>query len=147
MGGSANRARRATDRILASGESFVVTRKGVVLVNALAHDAVLEVPDPARCAIVLAPHARGRSALSLAAEIGCLKTRTDSAMLSELPAGIRRETVEREARRLRSQVLWLLLQHLRHTVVGFARTLLARPRVPLARTWRALSRSWRTSAN
>ena len=50
-----------TDRILASGESFVVTRKGVVLVNALAHDAVLEVPDPARCAIVRLCRSRPRS--------------------------------------------------------------------------------------
>ena len=136
-----------TDRVLMSGEEFVAARKGVVLVNALAHDAVLEVRAPARCAIVRAPHARGPSAPSLAAEIALLRPRTDPDALRELPIGARRETVEIEARRLRSQVVWLVLQNLRHGAAGLACALLARARSMLGRTWRALSRGWRTSAN
>ncbi len=99
------------DRILASGESFVFDRPGVALLNALAHDAVIHYPGTVGCSITRAPATQPASALSLAADIGRIGPRYDPAVLTRFPAGARRMAVEREARRMRAQAQWLVLEH------------------------------------
>ena len=101
------------DRILSARETFVFERPGIALLNALAHDAVVEYSDASRCAIVRAPSAQPGSEPSLGADIQRIAPRYDPAALTRLPAGARRTTVEREARRMRAQAQWLVLQHAR----------------------------------
>jgi len=136
----------ARDHILSAGETFVCDRAGTVLVNALAHDAVLDLPDPSRFAIVR-PYS-GRSALSLAADIGRIKARIEPQALRALPAGVRREVVEREARRMRRQVDWLVLQHARLGMTRLVRRLVACARGALLHVRRSmLSRARHSDAN
>jgi hypothetical protein len=124
------------DHILCAGESFVCDRAGAVLVNAAANDAVLDYPDPARCTIVRTS-STGRSARSLAADIGRIKARIEPQALRALPGGVRREIVEREAQRMRRQVSWLVFHHLRRDAIDLPLRLFARVRGWLARTRRA----------
>ena len=107
------------DRVLCAGESFAIDRPGIVLINALAHDAIVNYSEPARCTITRALPNRCNSALSLAAEIGHIRARIEPQTLRAMPAGIRREALEREVRRMRSQVVWLILQHVRRVAATF----------------------------
>lgn len=108
------------DRVLVAGETFTIDRPGAVLINALAHDAVLACSEPGRCSITrIAPY-RGKSTPSLAAEIAHVTACTDARALHALPAGMRREVVELEARRMRSQVVWLVAQHAWRALSAFA---------------------------
>lgn len=111
--------RDTMDRIVCAGETFVVDRPGVVLVNALAADAVLEYPDATAATIVRAPATGNPTALSLAAEIGRIRSRVEPRVLHAMPAGARREIVEREALRMRRQVAWLVFQHLKSGFAAF----------------------------
>jgi hypothetical protein len=105
------------DRVVCAGETFVIDRPGVVLVNALAADAVVEYPDAA-ATIVRARAAGNPTALSLAAEIGRIRSRVEPRVLRAMPAGARREIVEREALRMRRQVAWLVFQHLKNALAA-----------------------------
>jgi hypothetical protein len=107
------------DRILCAGEIFAIDRPGIVLINALGHDAIVQYSEPARCTITRALPNRGHSALSLAAEIGHIRARIEPQTLRAMPAGIRQETLEREVRRMRSQVVWLIVQHVRRVAAAF----------------------------
>jgi hypothetical protein len=131
------------DHVLSAGESFVCDRAGKVLVNALAHDAVLVVPDLARCTI--ARPAPGR--ISLAADIGRIKARIEPRALRTLPMDARREIVEREAQRMRHQVNWLVFQHARRGVAGLFRRLFDRACSLLARARRAVAGRLRPSGS
>jgi hypothetical protein len=111
--------RDTMDRIVCAGETFVLDRPGVVLVNALAADAVVEYPDAAAATIVRAPATASPTALSLAAEIGRIRSRVEPRVLHAMPAGARREIVEREALRMRRQVAWLVFQHLKSGLAAF----------------------------
>lgn len=136
------------DRILGAGETFCAERPGTVLVNALAHDATLEYSaHPARCSITLAAPYRGKSATTLAAEIGRLQSRIKPQALREMAAGARREAVEREVRRMRSQVFWLVLQHAKRAVVATITAAAVRSTQALKRAWRASSRARRANAS
>lgn len=132
------------DHVLSVGESFVCDRGGVVLINALAHDAVLDYPDPARCTIIR-PTQAGRSALSLAADIGRIKARIDPQILRKLPAGVRREMVEHETQRMRRQVSWLVFQHVRRGMARLSLRLFTRLRGLLTRARRAVTSRLRQS--
>lgn len=125
------------DRIVAAGETFVFDRSGIALLNALAHDAVVSYAAGAHCTITRTPATGQRTALSLAAEIGRIRPRYDPATLIVLPATVRRTTVEREARRMRAQALWLVLQHARGASAQIYATLSGKIRVLLARAGRA----------
>jgi hypothetical protein len=101
------------DRVLCAGESFTLDRPGIVLINALAHDAIVHYPEPARCTITRTFPDQARGALSLAAEIGHINARIEPQTLRAMPVGIRREALEGEVRRMRSQVVWLIVRHAR----------------------------------
>jgi hypothetical protein len=105
----------ATDRIIAAGESFVCDRAGVVLVNAVAHDAVVEYPHP-QCCSISRPAVRSGEMPGLAADLGRVRTRIDPQQLAAMPIGVRREAVEGEVKRMRRQVAWLVFQHARRAV-------------------------------
>jgi len=107
------------DRVIAAGESFVCDRAGVVLVNALAHDAVVEHPRPDRCTISRPALSRCRKMPELATDLARIKPRIDSQRLAAMPIGIRREAVEREVQRMRRQVAWLVFQHARGAIAEF----------------------------
>jgi hypothetical protein len=126
------------DHVLSAGETFVCDRAGVVLVNALAHDAVLDIPDLACCTIV-APVPGDRRAISLGADLGRIEARVEPQALLTLPAGARREIVEREAQRIRSQVNWLVFQHARRSVANVTLRLFIRVRGLLAQARRAVA--------
>ena len=104
------------DWILSAGETFVCDRAGLVVVNALAHDAVLEYPHAERLRISTPARLHDKSAMTLAAEIGRIKARITPQSLATMPIGPRREAVEREARRMRGQVTWLVWQHARRAL-------------------------------
>jgi hypothetical protein len=129
------------DRILAAGETFVSDRAATVLINALAHDAVIECSDAARCTITRAIAHGGRNALTLAAEIGRVRARIAPQTLRAMPAGIRREAVEREVRRMRGQVAWLVAQHAKRAALAFGIACVSRSAALLARAWRSLART------
>jgi hypothetical protein len=136
------------DRILGAGESFLAERRGTVLVNALAHDATLEhSAHPARCSIMLTAPYRGKSATTLAAEIGRLQSRIRPQELRAMTAGPRREAVEREARRMRGQVFWLVLQHAKRALVATVTGATTRLAQAFKRAWRASSRARRANAS
>lgn len=114
------------DRIVCAGETFVVDRPGAVLVNALASYAVLEYPDGEGSIVVRPPASEGASTLSLDAEIARIRSRVDPEVLRAMPAADRREIVEREAHRMRSQVAWLVLQHMKNGLAAIFAGALAR---------------------
>ena len=135
------------DRVLGPDESFAVTHPGVVLLNALAHDAVVAYPRAAPSTITRTVTAGQHSATSLAREIGRMRPRFDPAALEHLAAGDRRLLVEQEARRMRAQAQWLVVQHVRGAVArGFA-TVLRRIRDVFAQAPQAARRRGRVSAN
>jgi hypothetical protein len=136
------------DRIVAAGETFVFDRPGVALLNALAHDAVVEYRDPLRCEITRAPASGKKSALSLAEEIGRLRPRYDPERLAALPQSALRTTVEHEVQRMRAQAHWLLLQHIKRNLFGVLDALSVGARRALAHVQRAIvARRGRISAN
>jgi hypothetical protein len=104
------------DRILSAGEAFRFDRTGIALVNALGSDAALAFSSG-----LDAEHARPSAPrsvpVSLGAEIARLCTRIDRHRLAQLPPATRNAMVECEARRMRAQVLWLVLQRTRHAAV------------------------------
>jgi hypothetical protein len=102
------------DRVLSAGEAFSFDRTGMALVNALGSDAAVAISEgldhaPAR------PSAHRVAPLSLSGEIARLCPRIDRNGLVQLPPGTRNAVVEREARRMRAQVLWLLVQQIRRS--------------------------------
>jgi hypothetical protein len=109
----------AMDRVIAAGEDFVCDRAGVVLVNALAHDAVVEYLHRDRCTIKRPAVLRGGKMRGLATDVGRVGARIDPQRLAAMPIGIRREAVEREVQRMRRQVAWLVFQHARRAVAEF----------------------------
>jgi hypothetical protein len=132
------------DRILSAGETFTIDRPGTVLVNALAHDAILECSEPARWSITRPLPYRRTGAASLAAEIGRLKARIEPKALHAMSVGARQEAVEREARRMRAQVVWLVIHRARRAIIdmaanaaAYASAFFTRGRRPVARTRRA----------
>jgi len=136
------------DRIVAAGETFVFDRPGVALLNALAHDAVVEYRDPLRCEIIRAPASGNKSAPSLAEEIGRLRPRYDPEALAALPRSALRPTVEREVQRMRAQAHWLLLQHIKRGFSGVLTALSAGARRALTQMQRAIvARRGRINAN
>ncbi|MGH8663094.1 MAG: DUF2917 domain-containing protein [Burkholderiales bacterium] len=135
------------DRILCAGETFTIDRPGIVLINALAHDAVLECSEPSRCSITRPLPYRSKNALSLATEIGHIKARVEPKALRAMPAGIRHETVELEARRMRGRVVWLVIQHARRAAATIAAGAAARASALLARIGRAVARTRRANAS
>jgi hypothetical protein len=134
------------DRILCAGEAFMMDRRGTVLINALAHDAILECSEPARCSITRPLPYPGRSGPSLAAEIGLVKARSEPTALLAQPAGIRHETVELEARRMRAQIVWLVIQHAKRAIIDMAANAAALASALFMRSRRAISRTRRANA-
>ena len=136
------------DRIVAAGETFVFDRPGVALLNALAHDAVVEYRDPLRCEITRAAASGKKSALSLAEEIGRLRPRYDPKALAALPQSALRTTVDHEVHRMRAQAHWLLIQHVKRGFSGVLTALAAGGRRALAQVQRAVvARRGRIGAN
>jgi hypothetical protein len=134
------------DRILVAGESFAVTHPGIVLLNALAHDAVVACPPAARCTITRAA-AGETSAHSLAAELGRLRPRYDTAALTMLAPGERRLVVEQNARRMRAQAQWLVVQHVRGAITRAFAALRRRLRDAFAQMPKSAGRRGRVNAN
>jgi hypothetical protein len=134
------------DRVLCAGETFTIDRPGTVLINALAHDAILECSEPARCSITRSLPSPGSGALSLAAEIGHVKARIEPKALRAMTAGTRQETVELEARRMRAQVVWLVIQRARRTIASIAAGMAARASTLFTRSRRAVARTRRANA-
>ena len=105
------------DRILAAGESFCFDRPGIALVNALGCDAALAFSS-GTCWNHADTSIGEAAPISVGEEIGRICTRCDPRLLAQLSPGARAEAVEREARRMRAQVLWLLLQHVRRGLIA-----------------------------
>jgi hypothetical protein len=111
------------DRIVAAGESFCFDRSGIALANALGTEAAVEFSADVTYAHA-APSPRMAPA-SVCEEILRIGAGYDPKVVAQLAPGKRRALVEQEARRMRSQVLWLLGQAARE------------------RTARALAAAWR----
>jgi hypothetical protein len=130
------------DRVLSAGEQFQFDRPGIALVNALGRDAALTFSRGIAWEHAH-PSARTSAPASVGDEIGRVCTRFDPHLLRALPPDARIEAVEREARRMRAQVLWLVFQRIRRALVetvvkvgGFGRKALSQVEPQIARKGR-----------
>jgi hypothetical protein len=134
------------DRILSAGETFTIDRSGIVLINALAHDAMVACSETARCSITRPLPYRGSGAPSLAAEIGHINARIELEALHAMSVGARQEAVEHEARRMRAQVVWLVIHRARQAIVDLAAHVAAHASAVFVRDRRAVARTRRANA-
>ncbi|MCC6535420.1 MAG: DUF2917 domain-containing protein [Burkholderiales bacterium] len=111
------------DRILAAGESFVLDRPGMALINALGADAVIACERGLVCEQSPLPVDPSRARTrSLAGEIDRIGPRREPAAL--FPPQVRQLLVEREARWMRARVAWLVLQHAKRAAAALVERVL-----------------------